>query len=50
MKSRGSTYILSNKFAWIAVGYSLTQFAVGFRFSRYSIDIDLFFVWLSVEF
>lgn len=49
MRLSGSKYILENKRAWIAVGYNFNGVRLGFSVTRYGIDVDLLFVWLSVE-
>lgn len=33
----------------IVTGYSFTRFGFGFCISRWSVDLDLGFVWLGVE-
>lgn len=50
MRAFGSKYILESKPAWVAVGYNFKGIRLGFSITRYGLDIDLLFVWLSVEF
>jgi len=49
MKHFGDKYIrLFGKDLWFNIGYNFSLFKVGIVISRYHIDIDLGFVWLSL--
>jgi len=36
--------------SWVYIGASWTRFGLGISISKYSLDIDLGFVWVGVEF
>ncbi len=35
---------------WFVCGINWKRFAIGFSISKYSLDIDLIFVWVGIEF
>lgn len=35
---------------WLNFGFSYRRFALGFCIDKYHIELDLFFVWVGVEF
>jgi hypothetical protein len=35
---------------WLYFGLSFKRLAIGFEIDRYHVDIDLFFIWIGVEF
>jgi len=38
------------KNSWLYFGLSFKRFAIGFEIDKYHVDIDLFFIWIGVEF
>lgn len=38
------------KNSWVYIGMSWTRFGFGFAISKYSLDLDLGFFWIGVEF
>jgi hypothetical protein len=44
-----STHITLGRFAIVA-GFSLKRFGIGFVVGQYGIDLDLGFIWLSLEY
>lgn len=49
MKTFGSKYLTKSNRAFISIGYSLNGIRLGFNITRHGIDIDLLFIWVSVE-
>lgn len=35
---------------WVSYGYSWRRFALAFCIDKYTVSIDLVFIWVSVEF
>ena len=36
--------------SWLYFGFSFKRFAIGFEINRYHFNIDLFFIWIGIEF
>lgn len=45
---------MSKEFAvgkrWVSFGHSWRGFGIGFRIDKYSLSLDLGFIWFGVEF
>lgn len=50
MKAFGSKSLKRDGKVWVLVGYSFKRFGFGIEISKYSINIDLAFFWIGIEF
>jgi len=49
-RSGGMTNQIKIGKSWLYFGFSFKRFALGFEIDKYHADLDLFFVWVGVEF